>query len=113
LVTSIFPDSSYSKYRWYLITLIINRWEGDKDKKSRLGRGHKSSKTTGIYNHVSDRDIGKIKSPLDSLRIRGGDDAWRWRSSIRGMYMRTMFGYIMLSAISPILLYGVQNEEFE
>ncbi|MFQ5835930.1 MAG: tyrosine-type recombinase/integrase [bacterium] len=27
--------------------------------------GHKSSKTTGIYTHVSQRDIGWIKSPLD------------------------------------------------
>jgi len=29
--------------------------------------GHKSSKTTEIYTHVSNKDIGKIKSPLDSL----------------------------------------------
>ena len=27
--------------------------------------GHKSSKTTEIYTHVSRRDIGRIKSPLD------------------------------------------------
>ena len=27
--------------------------------------GHKSSKTIGIYTHVSQRDIGRIKSPLD------------------------------------------------
>lgn len=27
--------------------------------------GHKSSKTTEIYTHVSQRDIGRIKSPLD------------------------------------------------
>jgi site-specific recombinase XerD len=27
--------------------------------------GHKSSKTTEIYTHVSQRDIGQIKSPLD------------------------------------------------
>ncbi|MCD6274789.1 MAG: site-specific integrase, partial [Candidatus Aenigmarchaeota archaeon] len=31
--------------------------------------GHKSSKTTEIYTHVSNKDIGKIKSPLDSLQI--------------------------------------------
>lgn len=36
--------------------------------------GHKSSKTTEIYTHVSNRDIGKIKSPLDSLQIKGGED---------------------------------------
>lgn len=29
--------------------------------------GHKSSKTTEIYTHVSNKDIGKIKSPLDTL----------------------------------------------
>lgn len=30
--------------------------------------GHKSSKTTEIYTHVSTKDLGKIKSPLDSLK---------------------------------------------
>jgi len=37
--------------------------------------GHKSSKTTEIYTHVSNRDIGRIKSPFDSLfetENRGG-----------------------------------------
>jgi len=29
--------------------------------------GHKSSKTTGIYNHVSTRNLSAIKSPLDSF----------------------------------------------
>jgi len=33
--------------------------------------GHKSSKTTEIYTHVSNRDIGRIKSPLDSLFEKG------------------------------------------
>lgn len=32
--------------------------------------GRKSSKTTEIYTHVSTKDIGKIKSPLDSLNIK-------------------------------------------
>jgi len=38
-------------------------------------RGHKSSKTTEIYTHVSNKDIGKIKSPLDRLfeKENGGD----------------------------------------
>ncbi|NMG83656.1 MAG: hypothetical protein GIS02_05570 [Methanosarcinales archaeon] len=35
--------------------------------------GHKSSKTTEIYTHVSNRDIGKIESPLDSLQMRSGE----------------------------------------
>lgn len=30
-------------------------------------QGHKSSKTTEIYTHMSNKDIGKIKSPLDRL----------------------------------------------
>ena len=29
--------------------------------------GHKSSKTTEIYTDVSNRDLNKIKSPLDML----------------------------------------------
>jgi len=29
--------------------------------------GHKSSKTTEIYTHVTNKDIGRIKSPLDSM----------------------------------------------
>lgn len=33
--------------------------------------GHKSSKTTEIYTHVSTKDIGKIRSPLDGLQIKG------------------------------------------
>ncbi|MDY6863224.1 MAG: site-specific tyrosine recombinase/integron integrase [Thermodesulfobacteriota bacterium] len=41
--------------------------------------GHKSSKTTEIYTHVSNKAIGKIRSPLDSLDInsskkRGGEE---------------------------------------
>ncbi len=31
--------------------------------------GHKSSKTTEIYTDVGNRDLGKIKSPLDSLKL--------------------------------------------
>jgi site-specific recombinase XerD len=29
--------------------------------------GHKSSKTTEIYTHVSNKDLSQIKSPLDRL----------------------------------------------
>jgi len=35
--------------------------------------GHKSSKTTEIYIHVRTKSIGKIKSPLDNLNLKGGD----------------------------------------
>ena len=36
--------------------------------------GHKSSKTTEIYTHVSKKSIGKIISPLDNLETGGGDE---------------------------------------
>jgi len=37
--------------------------------------GHKDSKTTEIYTHVSTQSLGKIKSPLDSIDLKeGGDD---------------------------------------
>lgn len=38
--------------------------------------GRRNSKTTEIYTHVSTKNIGKIKSPFDSLNInmKGGDD---------------------------------------
>jgi integrase len=36
--------------------------------------GHKSSKTTEIYTHVSVKNIGAIKSPLDNLKIGGDHD---------------------------------------
>lgn len=31
--------------------------------------GHKSSKTTEIYTHVSKKDLGRIRSPLDNLTL--------------------------------------------
>ena len=34
--------------------------------------GHKSSKTTEIYTHVSMRDIGRLRSPLDNLDLKKG-----------------------------------------
>ena len=36
--------------------------------------GHKSSKTTEIYTHVSTKDLRAIKSPLDSLMAGGEHD---------------------------------------
>jgi integrase/recombinase XerD len=33
--------------------------------------GHKSSKTTDVYTHVSNKELSKIKNPLDSLQIKG------------------------------------------
>jgi integrase/recombinase XerD len=34
--------------------------------------GHKHSKTTEIYTHVSVKSIGKITNPLDSLKLNEG-----------------------------------------
>jgi len=34
--------------------------------------GHKSSKTTETYTHVSTRNISRIRSPLDNLDLRKG-----------------------------------------
>jgi len=36
--------------------------------------GHKSSKTTEIYTHVSKKELGKIQSPLDALPITLNSD---------------------------------------
>ncbi|MCR4434085.1 MAG: hypothetical protein NUV70_08570 [Caldiserica bacterium] len=35
--------------------------------------GHKSSKTTEICTHVSNKDLSKMKSPLDFLSLQGGE----------------------------------------
>jgi len=48
--------------------------------------GHKSSKTTEIYTHVSNRAIDKIESLLDKLQIKGGDDDWREKFNQRDVY---------------------------
>jgi integrase/recombinase XerD len=32
--------------------------------------GHKSSKTTEIYTHVSNKDLNRIKSPRDLMSMR-------------------------------------------
>jgi len=42
---------------------------------------HKSSKTIEIYTHVSNRDSGKIKSPLDTI-VNGGEKE-QWGGSSR------------------------------
>lgn len=34
--------------------------------------GHKSSKTTEIYTHVSNKDLSKIQNPLDLILKKGG-----------------------------------------
>jgi integrase len=36
--------------------------------------GHKSSKTTEVYTHVSNKSLSSIRSPLDSLS-KGGNVA--------------------------------------
>ena len=39
--------------------------------------GHKSSKTIEIYTHVSNKDLSKIKSPLDSIMSQEVVDEYR------------------------------------
>jgi site-specific recombinase XerD len=41
-------------------------------KKDQELLGHKHNKTTEINTHVSAKSIGKIRSPLDSLKLDGG-----------------------------------------
>jgi len=36
--------------------------------------GHKSSKTTEIYTHVSEKDIERIRSPLDTIMRKGNEN---------------------------------------
>jgi len=36
---------------------------------SRLGEGHKSSRTTEIYTHVSMKSLKNIKNPLNDFEI--------------------------------------------
>jgi len=48
---------------------------------------------------MSPKDIGKIKSLLDNLVMKKGEDDREWKSSISGMYMRTWFGYTALYEI--------------
>ncbi|HEC92756.1 MAG TPA: hypothetical protein ENI51_07175 [Candidatus Atribacteria bacterium] len=39
--------------------------------------GHKSFKTTEIYTHVSERDIGRSESPLNTMG-KGGNEIKVW-----------------------------------
>lgn len=36
--------------------------------------GHAHSKTTEIYTHVSTKNLGKIISPIDTLKLDGGGE---------------------------------------
>ena len=48
---------------------------GSEDNRRKDLTGRTSSKTTEIYTHVSRRDTGNIKSPLDVMMHREvGDD---------------------------------------
>ena len=47
----------------------LNSLNQDNSRGTEIGARMKLQKTE-IYTHVSNRDIGKIKSPLDSLQIK-------------------------------------------
>ncbi|MCK4543739.1 MAG: tyrosine-type recombinase/integrase, partial [Spirochaetales bacterium] len=51
--------------------------------------GHKSSKTTEIYTHVSERDIGWIQSPLDNLMDLSKEAIGQQPQTAIGGYSRT------------------------
>jgi len=38
---------------------------------------HENSKTTAVYNHVSIKGLGAVRSPLDILREGGGETVHR------------------------------------
>ncbi len=62
------------------------------------------------------KNIGKIKSHLNSLQIKRGENDLRLQSSTKRMYMRNMFGYIMLCERKSqdffIILNGIVKENF-
>lgn len=39
--------------------------------------GHKNSKTTGIYTHVSTQSKSRIKSPLDTINLKEDGEKWK------------------------------------
>ena len=58
---------------------LPHRWGREREGVKKLESGlspkfNASSKTTEIYTHVSTKNIGKIKSPLDSLNLEEGGD---------------------------------------
>ena len=61
--------------------------------------GHKSSKTTEIYTHVSARNLGAIKSPLDTIFSEKGvnlaksEDKWAIRWSQPEVCISDIVGY--------------------
>ena len=66
--------------------------------------GHKSSKTTEIYTHVSNKDIGKIKSSLDNLNVKSEKRvrqqfSQRWHIRIQFIYTAKLEGYPKLVRI--------------
>ena len=46
------------EWEWYILKLLR----------------HKSSERTEIYTHISNKNIGKIKTSLESLQIKSGED---------------------------------------
>ena len=63
-----FPNSPYPPHRWG------REKEGVKKLESRLSsKFNASSKTTEIYTHVSTKNLGEIRSPLDNLDWERGE----------------------------------------
>ena len=66
--TNIKKIKTIPGYRWHRHNFATQLLESGTDLRYiQELLGHKNSKTTEIYTHVSERDIGRIHSPLDTF----------------------------------------------
>ncbi|MEA3446680.1 MAG: tyrosine-type recombinase/integrase [Bacteroidota bacterium] len=60
----------YSKQEMQKIILATHLPESSVDIRiTQTFPGHESTKTTGIYTHISKKHLGSIKNPLDGLDV--------------------------------------------
>jgi hypothetical protein len=55
------------RIEYYCGLIEPREWITFGENSSRGSEGHKSSKTTKIYTHVTEKSLQKISSPFDSL----------------------------------------------
>ena len=63
--------------------------------------GHKDSKTTEIYTHVSTQSLGKIKSLLDSIDLKKGGGDWQELSGWEILASQPESGYTKQVRLQP------------